>query len=359
MSDRGARRDLDRTLEALRARVERSSASADAFGHLGARIEARAARARRVRVAVLATGCAAAVVAAVVGWRLTRPVEAAGFRVAAASRDFRFQVAGDGALQATGGEARLEVPALAARVELRGPARVRREGAGVRVVAGRAAFEVEPRPGPSLVVYVSAGRIEVLGTRFAVEQGEGGGEVRLERGAIRFVAADGREVRLAPGERLTWPLPPPPPPTPPPREEPPPAPPPPPAPAPRPAPHGHRSGSAGVAPAPGPAPTPPGAAPPPALAEAQREEQRRILGELDGLRMRDEQELLARRLDEILAGQVAEPLRERLSFDRCDLLARRDPRRACEEIARHLAAYPDGEYTSRLARIRTTSRCPP
>lgn len=358
MSDRGARRDLDRALDTLRARVERSVAPDDAFGRLGARIDARAARARRVRIALLATGCAAIVVAAMIGWRLTRPVEAAGFRVAAASRDFRFQIAGDGALQASGGEARLEVPALATRVELRGPARVRREGAGVRVVAGRAVFEVEPRPGPSLVVYVSAGRIEVLGTRFAVEQGEDGGEVRLERGAIRFVAADGREVRLAPGERLAWPLAPPaPPPAPPPREEPLPA--PPLGPPPRPAPHGHRSGTPGVVPAPGPTPTPPGAPPPPAPAEAQREEQRRILGELDGLRMRDEQELLARRLDEILAGQVAEPLRERLSFDRCDLLARRDPRRACEEITRHLAVYPDGEYTGRLAKVRTALRCPP
>lgn len=353
MTEPGGRRHLEDALEVLRAEVDRPFDPDALLARVNARVDARVARGRAVRRGLVVAGCAAAlVIAALVGGRLLRPVEAAGFRVVDASRDFRYRVGADAVLEAASGEARLELPALATRVELRGPVRLRREGAGVRVVAGSAAFEVEPRPGAALAVYVSGGQIEVLGTRFTVAQGEAGGEVELLRGAIRFVALDGRERRLAPGERLAWPLGPPEPAAAPSLQQAPsPAPPPPP----RLAPQAPRS-RAEVPPVPAPSPAP---APAP-VADEQRAQQRRILAELDGLRMRGEEDVLARRLDELLAGRLAEPLRERLSFERCDVLAHRPDEavRACPEIARHLGSYPGGEYTGQLVSLRAALRCP-
>jgi hypothetical protein len=53
-------------------------------------------------------------------------------------------------------------------------------------------------------VVVSAGRIQVLGTRFVVFQGPRGGHVDLVEGAIRFVPDAGEPRTIVPGERLAW-----------------------------------------------------------------------------------------------------------------------------------------------------------
>ncbi len=84
-----------------------------------------------------------------------------------------------------------------------------REPAGVRMLQGTARFEVERRTAgeAEVVVLVSHGRIEVLGTQFTITQREDGGEVTLHEGSIRFRADQGREVLLTPGETLKWPLP--------------------------------------------------------------------------------------------------------------------------------------------------------
>ncbi len=84
-----------------------------------------------------------------------------------------------------------------------------REAVGVRMVEGVARFSVQRRaPGePEVVVQVSHGRIEVLGTEFTVTQRSDGGEVTLHEGSIRFRAEGGAEVLLSPGETLRWPLP--------------------------------------------------------------------------------------------------------------------------------------------------------
>lgn len=86
---------------------------------------------------------------------------------------------------------------------------LRREEAGLRVVEGVARFDVQTRAAgeAEVVVLVSHGRIEVLGTQFTVVQREDGGEVTLHEGRIRFRAEDGREAVLMPGESLRWPLP--------------------------------------------------------------------------------------------------------------------------------------------------------
>jgi hypothetical protein len=103
----------------------------------------------------------------------------------------------------------LEPRGLRVQLELGRGAVVARAPTAIALVTGRMTCRVARRdPGERpVVVRVSHGRIEVLGTVFRLRQGRRGGEVHLERGAIRFVSDVGVTVRLAPGERLSWPLP--------------------------------------------------------------------------------------------------------------------------------------------------------
>ena len=74
------------------------------------------------------------------------------------------------------------------------------------VRAGRVVVDVEPVRDHSkpVRVEVSHGTIEVVGTRFEIEQNPRGGHVDLFEGEIRFRAADGRKVTIAPGQRHAW-----------------------------------------------------------------------------------------------------------------------------------------------------------
>lgn len=85
-------------------------------------------------------------------------------------------------------------------------ATVRTEGRNVHVRSGKVFFEVEkvPRGEASVEVGVSHGTIEVIGTRFAVEQQDVGGHVDLLEGKIRFHHRDGRVEDVLPGQRLSW-----------------------------------------------------------------------------------------------------------------------------------------------------------
>ncbi len=85
-------------------------------------------------------------------------------------------------------------------------ATVRTEGRNVRVRSGKVLFEVEtvPRGEAPVEVGVSHGTIEVVGTRFAVEQQDEGGHVDLLEGKIRFHHPDGRVEDVLPGQRLSW-----------------------------------------------------------------------------------------------------------------------------------------------------------
>ncbi|MCR9164555.1 MAG: FecR domain-containing protein [Nannocystaceae bacterium] len=89
------------------------------------------------------------------------------------------------------------------------PATVKAEGRNVRVSSGKVLFEVDevPEGEAPIEVAVSHGRIEVVGTRFAVEQRPDGGHVDLLEGKIRFHRADGSVQDVLPGERLSWPEP--------------------------------------------------------------------------------------------------------------------------------------------------------
>lgn len=86
------------------------------------------------------------------------------------------------------------------------PARLARAQRGVRVLDGDVLFAVEKvAPHDSRVrVEVSAGTIEVLGTRFVVHHEDGVGHVDLLEGSIAFVAKQGKVHEVTPGTRLSW-----------------------------------------------------------------------------------------------------------------------------------------------------------
>ncbi len=84
--------------------------------------------------------------------------------------------------------------------------RMREDDHAVRVLEGTALFEAEPVPAeqPPRRIYVSHGRIEVVGTRFTIEQGPRGGHVDLFEGRIRFVSLDEVVTEIEPGQRHRW-----------------------------------------------------------------------------------------------------------------------------------------------------------
>jgi hypothetical protein len=77
---------------------------------------------------------------------------------------------------------------------------------GLRVLRGKARFEVEPVPTGArpVRVRVGGGIIEVVGTKFVVEQRDGGGSVDLTEGRIRFLGTGGPPVEIRPGEQFRW-----------------------------------------------------------------------------------------------------------------------------------------------------------
>ena len=83
---------------------------------------------------------------------------------------------------------------------------IRQTATHLEMVRGKAWFEVAPvAPAlPPVRVRVAGGVIEVIGTRFVVEQGPNEGSVHLVEGKIRFTAAAGSTSVLRPGERFQW-----------------------------------------------------------------------------------------------------------------------------------------------------------
>lgn len=83
---------------------------------------------------------------------------------------------------------------------------VRREARGIRLLEGKAQFDVRKRSEGVVRVLVSGGSIEVHGTRFTVfDDGRGAGSVELHEGAIEFIDEGGAAHRLSPGDVLRWP----------------------------------------------------------------------------------------------------------------------------------------------------------
>lgn len=154
------------------------------------------------------TSCAAGVLIAVVMLKAPAPRVLAGMKVEAPSAGFVGAAEGDELVVRTG---EVTVSLEGAKVRVTRPSRLRKEEGGVRVLSGRVELEVEKRAASAapMRVLVSDGEIEVRGTRFAVDQIEGGGGAALLwEGVIVFRSSDGRQIELKPGQSVAWPLPP-------------------------------------------------------------------------------------------------------------------------------------------------------
>jgi hypothetical protein len=104
------------------------------------------------------------------------------------------------------GDCRLRLAEPSLSIDVWGGARLVSVADGVRVQDGVALFHVDRIAADArrVRVEVSAGAIEVIGTRFVVVQTRSGGHVDLLEGAIAFVDRDGIEHAVVPGQRLGW-----------------------------------------------------------------------------------------------------------------------------------------------------------
>lgn len=98
----------------------------------------------------------------------------------------------------------LELPSVGGKLEALSDAILRHSDHGIHLVAGRVRFSVQRRAGAPLVVLVSEGRIEVMGTVFTVEQNTASGRVTLHEGRIDWIARQSDRRMLEPGETLRW-----------------------------------------------------------------------------------------------------------------------------------------------------------
>jgi hypothetical protein len=333
----GERSSFDEAARLIDALSAEANPPADLLARTTTRLERRS-RQRRLRRGAGVAFAVVAVTTAAGLWTQRPATTVAGFEVVDSSADFAVTSDGPTDVVVGAGRATLVLRELGCEIATAPGLHLRRAGDAVRVVAGTAGFAVRHRHDTPLRVLVSHGSIEVVGTRFEVRQEAAGGSVELASGAIRFVGEDGRVTTLAPGDRLAWPLPP---------VEPPAG---PTAPAP--------ANSAPPAPVRQPARLPAPEIEPSAAAAAKAPARRRVLEELDALRIRHDDVQLAARLEELLRTE-AEPLRERLSFELCGVLAARpDSRsRACAQLEAHLRRYRQGTYGARLEELRASLRC--
>jgi transmembrane sensor len=215
------------------------------------------------------------------------------------------------------------------RVSLRAGSSLGQTEGGLEFRRGAADFQVDKRaPGTgSTFVRGPQGTIEITGTRFSVIQGASGGSVHLDEGAIRFHSPDGRTVALAPGESLTWPLPP--------LDDPA-------LPSPLSPP---RSAAAAIAPA------APGASSP--------AEDSRIVERIAALRAEGRYRKLVEELGLALEREQRPLTRERLSFELGSVLTYHleGGARACAHWAAHERAFPGGHYAQEVSDARTVLHC--
>lgn len=256
----------------------------------------------------------AAQVSTIDGWAIRSPSEGLDVR-----RD------GKG-IRVLSGTARFEDPAFGA-VSNAGPVAFERARDGVRLIEGEATFSVTHDTEwtrPKRVV-VSHGAIEIIGTRFTVDQTADGGTVVLHEGTIRFVDEEGA-VTLSVGERLRWP----------------------------------RVKERDDASDPAPAPTTSASAPPtPPAAVSASSDPRELMRKVEELRSRGRYDEAAELLRKVEGVRGDGATRERLSFERGSLLTyqRKDRARACAHWIRHLEQYPHGRYGDDVHRALQHLKC--
>ncbi|MGC4119943.1 MAG: FecR domain-containing protein [Myxococcales bacterium] len=264
------------------------------------------------------------------------PSQVLGMQVTEESVGFAFRVLPDEAVEFSKGACLLSDET--GSIAVAEPSVLRRERAGMRVVAGKVEFKVErQKPGRSVRVLVSGGAIEVVGTRFTVEQQAEHGRVMLHEGHIRFVAAAGNVRELLAGESLEWPQAP--------------------VPAPTPAPETVAAKPDAGAPV---------SASPPALRHPVRAPERigapattvepdpgpEVFERVGALRSRGQYTEAVQELTVALARPAPRARRERLSYELGSIYSYqlRDHERACAHWQQHEAQFPAGTYAQEIRR---------
>lgn len=202
-------RDFDTALQQADAALQARGMPRDAKLRLDARLFSPPPQ----RLAMALVGAVSVAVGFVlVAWLAPRhPTAVGGFTVAPGELG-HVQVTSEAAVELAEGSAMLD-EARGLKVSSLSASTLRRETRGVRLLSGRATFEVRrvATGGQPVRVLVSGGAIEVRGTRFTVTERGGGGEVQLHEGKIVFLDGDGLAHEVSPGQTFAWPQPTPPP----------------------------------------------------------------------------------------------------------------------------------------------------
>lgn len=215
------KRSVLRLLQAHDRRIARAPMPVGAKNRIAARLareaEARSVEAtRRSWLPMLTFAAGAALVMMVIGYNMMRRTTepASATRAPAVASVGGYAIQGDGCdgkqergATVVSGECRMVGPHLT--LQTWDTARLELEPRSVTVQRGQAMFDIaRVEAGEETVkIAVSHGTIEVLGTRFTVDQDEQGGTVDLFEGRIRFHhrPADGRApVDIHPGQRYAW-----------------------------------------------------------------------------------------------------------------------------------------------------------
>lgn len=216
MTEGPARRSIVAELSQLEERAVEGGIPPGARHRIAARLQDEAERRVAERAAprrwlpAVTFAAGAALVMIVIGSGVRRP-EAVLEETAAEPRMLgAWVVEGEDCRESMEGEeavlrGRCRLVSDAMSIETWDETRLHDSAAGVRVLRGTAMFSVQKvAPGELPVrVEVSHGAIEVLGTRFTVQQDAGGGHVDLLEGRIRFVGSAGT-TDVMPGERVGW-----------------------------------------------------------------------------------------------------------------------------------------------------------
>ena len=134
---------------------------------------------------------------------------AAGFSLAQPSKNLKYVVDKGGSLAIHNGDCEAIHHEFGITVKNRGRITIKHHPGGVRLLHGTADLSVDkrsPDQAPARI-WVSHGRIDVLGTKFTIRQHKDGGDVMLHEGIIRFTGDDKQSRTLEPGDTLAWPLP--------------------------------------------------------------------------------------------------------------------------------------------------------
>lgn len=332
--DRGEGRDFAAALARYDAAVRAAPLPRGPLTRLlGRRRARRRPSARRVMLLAFASSAVAAVVALVAVRHSAHEsvIGFSGFSIQGPSPGFSLQPLAGDAIEVTSGSARLVDRAADVTLAVRAGTRLGHRDRDVLLLRGHLDVSVHKRPRVRPVrIAVSHGVIEVVGTRFSLEQRSDGGELVLHEGTVRFVPTEGRQVLVHAGGRLRWPV----------VDEPPPRPP------------LDRPAAVPKSVAPRPVERAVGPRPPPL-------DTGKLLRELDALRVQHRYRRLAARIEQALPLLEDQALAESLSYELADVTARelRLPGRACRRFAWHARRFPRGRYAELVREAQQQLDC--